>query len=244
MHVVGGNGNQMDLDNTAQRYTQLNFKNNGTQRAFLAIDQTASEFQIYGQSGFATTFGAGGGERMRITSGGNVLINTTTDTYGAKLTGLLNDNGYVITAIKQGTFGSAILARVDNTNSDYVRFFYTSANTQTGSINTNGTTTTYNVTSDYRLKQDLKDYKGLELVSAIKTYDYEWKSDKSRMYGVVAHELQEIIPYAVQGKKDEIDENGKEKMQSVDYSKIVPILVKAIQEQQAQIKELKALINK
>jgi hypothetical protein len=178
-------------------------------------------------------------ERMRITSGGNVLINNTANTLGGRLGVELNDNGYTISALKQGTFGAAILARVDNTNSDYVRFFYSSSNTQTGSINTNGTTTTYNVTSDYRLKQDLKDYKGLDLISAIKTYDYEWKSDKTRMYGVLAHELQEILPYAVTGEKD------AERMQSVDYSKLTPVNTKAIQElyelvkqQQAQIEEL------
>ena len=53
----------------------------------------------------------------------------------------------------------------------------------------------------------------------------------------MAHELQEVLPYAVHGEKD-----AKE-MQGVDYSKIVPVLVKAVQEQQAQIEELKALIK-
>jgi hypothetical protein len=53
------------------------------------------------------------------------------------------------------------------------------------------------------------------------------------MDGVIAHELQEVLPYAVQGEKD-----GKD-MQGVDYSKIVPILVKAIQELKAEIDELK-----
>jgi hypothetical protein len=57
------------------------------------------------------------------------------------------------------------------------------------------------------------------------------------MDGVLAHELQEVLPYAVNGVKD------GEQMQGVDYSKIVPVLVKAIQEQQTQINELKALIN-
>jgi len=99
-----------------------------------------------------------------------------------------------------------------------------------GSITGNGSVTTYNVTSDYRLKQDFKQYNGLDLISNIKTYDFEWKTDKRRMYGVIAHELQDIIPYAVQGKKDELDLDGNEKMQSVDYSKIVPVLIKAIQE--------------
>jgi hypothetical protein len=102
-----------------------------------------------------------------------------------------------------------------------------------GSISTDGSNTAYNPSSDYRLKQDIKDFNGLDLLSKIKTYDFEWKSDKTRSYGVLAHELQEVIDYAVHGGKDE------EEMQGVDYSKLVPIMVKAIQEQQAQIQELK-----
>lgn len=173
-------------------------------------------------------------ERIRITSGGDVLVNSTPNTLGGKLASTLNDNGYAISALKQGTFGAAILARVDNTNSDFCRFWYSSSNTQVGSISTNGTTTSYNVTSDYRLKQDFKQFNGLDLISKIKVYDYEWKSDKSRMNGVIAHELQEVVPYAVNGEKD------AEQMQGVDYSKLVPILVQAIQELKAEIELLKA----
>ena len=54
------------------------------------------------------------------------------------------------------------------------------------------------------------------------------------MDGVLAHELNDIIPYAVTGKKD------SEEMQGVDYSKLVPVLVKAIQELKAEIDILKA----
>jgi hypothetical protein len=63
------------------------------------------------------------------------------------------------------------------------------------------------------------------------------------MYGVLAHELQEIIPYVVNGNKDEVKEGGKIKIQVVDYSKIVPILIKSIQEQQDIIEELKTRID-
>ena len=91
---------------------------------------------------------------------------------------------------------------------------------------------TYNSASDYRLKEDLQDFNGLDKVSKIKMYDYKWKSSNDRDYGVMAHELQEILPHSVSGEKD------GEKMQGVDYSKIVPLLVKSIQEQQKQIKEL------
>ena len=68
-------------------------------------------------------------------------------------------------------------------------------------------------------------------------YDYKWKSGNDRSYGAMAHELQEIIPYAVSGEKDGED------MQGVDYSKVVPLLVKSIQEQQKQIEELKQIIK-
>ena len=65
-------------------------------------------------------------------------------------------------------------------------------------------------------------------------YDYKWKSADERTYGVVAHELQEVLPQAVDGNKDD------EQMQGVDYSKIVPILVKSIQELKAEIELLKS----
>ena len=100
-----------------------------------------------------------------------------------------------------------------------------------------GNMVSYNTSSDYRLKTDLKGYSGIDLVNKIKTYDYAWKRDSSRMFGVMAHELQSILPYAVNGEKDAVDVNGKMIPQSVDYSKLTPILVKAIQEQDVIIKE-------
>ena len=86
-------------------------------------------------------------------------------------------------------------------------------------------------------------------------YDFKWKSDNSRSYGVLAHELQEIIPQAVTGEKDGMttqkvtNEEGKEvdkeviNPQNVDYSKIVPVLLKSIQEQQEIIEDLKKRIE-
>ena len=102
-----------------------------------------------------------------------------------------------------------------------------------GYITTNGTDIFYANTSDYRLKEDLKDFNGLDMVSNINVYDFKWKESDNRMYGVVAHELQEIVPQAVVGNKDE------EKLQAVDYSKLVPILIKSIQELKAEIELLK-----
>jgi hypothetical protein len=108
----------------------------------------------------------------------------------------------------------------------------------------NGSGVTYNTSSDYRLKKDLRNFSGLDLVNKIKTYDFAWKSNNSRMYGVMAHELQAILPYAVVGAKDSVDASGKIIPQGVDYGLLTPILIKAIQEQDIKIKEQEGNINK
>jgi hypothetical protein len=158
---------------------------------------------------------------MRITSGGNVKINSTGN-------GLNNAKFYVVS----DNGGTAAEFNANAVTGTLIRF----ANAQDlgGSITIGGGgVTAYNVTSDYRLKKEFKPFNGLDLVSKIKVYDYSWKIDDSKAYGVIAHELQEVIPQAVTGEKD-----AKE-FQQVDYSKLVPILVQAIQELKAEIEILK-----
>lgn len=120
--------------------------------------------------------------------------------------------------------------------------FYGSGTTKVGSVTSNGNSTSYNTSSDYRLKEDAKDFNGLDMVEQIQVYDFKWKDvvnedgdtlEGHRSHGVFAHELEEIMPRAVVGEKD------TETMQGVDYSKIVPVLIKAIQELQEEIRLLK-----
>ena len=131
-----------------------------------------------------------------------------------------------------GTDGGSGCARyrLNNTSPSFFDFYYTT--TQVGYITTNGTDIFYANTSDYRLKEDLKSFDGMSLLEQIQVYDFKWKESDNRMYGVVAHELQEVVPQAVVGEKDE------EKLQAVDYSKLVPVLIKSIQELEARVKEL------
>jgi prefoldin subunit 5 len=63
------------------------------------------------------------------------------------------------------------------------------------------------------------------------------------VYGFIAHELQEVVPYLVIGQKDAVDDQGKPIYQMVDYSTLTPILTKAIQEQQAVIEQQQQTIN-
>jgi hypothetical protein len=181
-------------------------------------NETYRGFVEYGHSADSLNFGTAAAERMRITSGGSVCIGVTSPT---------NSQGLFV---YRSNFAAAFQTDA-GTGQEAIRFF--NGSTAVGTIATTSSSTAYNTSSDYRLKQDLKDFNGLDLLSKIKTYDYEWKADKTRSYGVIAHELQSVINYAVTGVKD-----GKE-MQGVDYSKIVPVLIKAIQEQQTQIEQLK-----
>ena len=182
------------------------------------------------------TSGGTDGERMRITSGGNVMVNLTSTS--AYLDGKLNSfgNSTIPAACFKSESNAQFTTSFWNASSGTVilqQFIYGTGQSLVGSITSNGTTTSYNITSDYRLKKDFKPFNGLDLVSKIKVYDYAWKSDNSRMNGVIAHELQEVVPYAVTFEKD------GEQMQSVDYSKLVPILVQAIKELKSEIELLK-----
>jgi hypothetical protein len=175
------------------------------------------------------SFQTAGFTRMALTNGGLLYINTT----------LQIGTGFVSLVSNLATNTALAIKSTNSGNTGTFIQFQNTSNIQAGAItHTGSTTVAYGTTSDYRLKQDFQDFNGLDLLSKIKMYNYEWKEDKTRAYGVIAHELQSIIKYAVIGDKDGAD------MQSVDYSKIVPILVKAVQEQQVKIEELKSQLNK
>ena len=185
-----------------------------SQIRFLDSTGTEKSAVTFVPSDTSLRFFNNGADRMIITSGG--LIN-------------MGD---------QAGSGAGRLNISANPSNNYQIEFFTSAGTSVGTITTSGgTTTNYNTTSDYRLKGDLQDFNGLDKVSKIPVYDFKWKSDESRSYGVMAHELQEVLPDAVSGEKD------AEEMQGVDYSKIVPLLVKSIQELKADNDSLKARIE-
>ena len=99
------------------------------------------------------------------------------------------------------------------------------------------------ITSDYRLKDDKQDFDALGVVSAISAYDFAWKGTGLREFGFMAHEIQAVLPYLVTGRKDEVDESGQPIVQRVNYAKLAPILLRAIQQQQQMILGLQAQIN-
>ena len=178
---------------------------------------------IYRHNGNSMAFDTNDVERMRINATGDILFGTTSETNSHAYFSA-ESNSRMVLSLGAATASASTIASFKNSNG------------AVGSISVGGSATAFNTSSDYRLKEDLKDFDGLDKVSKIPVYDFKWKVDDSRSYGVMAHELQEVLPSAVKGEKD------GEKMQGVDYSKIVPLLIKSIQELKAEVEDLKSKI--
>jgi hypothetical protein len=101
--------------------------------------------------------------------------------------------------------------------------------------------TNYNTTSDYRLKKDFYPISsGLSKVNLLKPTNFKWIDTDARTDGFIAHEVQDVFPNAVTGEKDAIDENGNPIYQQIDQSKLIPIMVAAIQELSQKVAQLES----
>ena len=143
----------------------------------------------------------------------------------------------VASALDGGTTPAMSVQANTSTSSGSVIVFHAGDGTEEGSVgmsNLNaGAGVSYNTSSDYRLKEKVKTLpNALDRVNKIKPVEFEWKKTKSKSEGFLAHELQEICNYAVIGEKD------ADSMQQVDYAKLTPILVKAIQELSTKVEAL------
>jgi hypothetical protein len=236
-HTPSANSVYLKLSNTST--------GNTTSDGFdLAVDSSGNNYFINRENA-ASIFYTNATERARIDSSGNLLVGTTSspEAYTTKIAAKGNISGAAIYANNTSAGAdSAFLAKV-NTTSCYLAYFaYGSSNV--GTISTNGSTTSYNTTSDYRLKENVAPMTGaLSVVSQLKPCTYTWKSDGSAGQGFIAHELQQVVPDAVHGEKDGAKEDGTPIYQGIDTSFLVATLTAAIQEQQAIITSLTARIE-
>jgi len=106
-------------------------------------------------------------------------------------------------------------------------------------VTTSGAGTAYNVTSDYRVKENIVELENaLDRVSQLHPIRYNRIGSSTVIDGFLAHEVAEVVPEAVTGAKDEVDENGMPLLQGLDQTKVIPILVAAIQELKQRIEDL------
>ena len=131
-----------------------------------------------------------------------------------------------------------------STNGTYFNIFFRGTSI-IGSITQNGTTqVSYNTSSDYRLKENIEEISGaLIYLKNLKPCKFNFISEPDRtIHGFLAHEVQTIVPEAITGEKDEVDEDGNPQYQGIDQSKLVPLLTAALQEAIAKIEALEGMV--
>jgi len=176
----------------------------------------------------------GNSERMRITSSGQVLIGKTSS--GSTVTGAeFNSTGTGTLAFSLTSQNEAYTYNNNNSTGATYLIDFRQNNATKGSISCSSSAVAFNTSSDARLKNILGQAKGLEVVNKLNPVNFEWKESKEIQDGLIAQEVMELIPEAVTKNSNDYYE--------MDYSKLVTPLIKAIQEQQAQIEALQSEIN-
>ena len=184
---------------------------------------------------------------MTINSSGQVLMNCTSQLLSQRLLSVFSP----VTAATFANNNSGqqtidIWNQATTGNNDFVSFATDAGATERGTItyNRGAGVVAYNVTSDYRAKTIDGDIENaLNEINAIKTHKATMNDATISMPMFVAHELAEVAPYCVTGEKDELNEDGTPKYQQVDSSPLIPLLVKAMQEQQALITTLQEQVT-
>ena len=191
----------------------------------------------------------GSNERMRINSGGEVGIGKTA-TVGVKLDVTTTGNAHAA-RVHNSNAGFANLI-CDNDAGSGTRFFidFRINNSIKGSITSDGSTTSFNQSSDYRLKENVTAISdGITRLKTLKPSRFNFIADAEKTVdGFLAHEVT-AVPEAITGTKDEIatEDNdglgikkGDPIYQSIDQSKLVPLLVAAVQELISKVEALEA----
>ena len=163
-------------------------------------------------------------EAARIDTSGNLLVGcTSVPTAGG---------GGAAFAVDSNSRRALVLSTSTTSSNTLVTFC--NPNGYVGNISVSGSSTAFNTSSDYRLKENISPMKGaLANISRLKPVTYKWKVDGSDSEGFIAHELAEVCPHAVTGEKDAIDAEGNPVYQGIDVSFLVATLTAALQELKA-----------
>ena len=181
-------------------------------------------------------------ERMRITSGGHILANTTSvlDLGSGTTSGINLNVNNIIVASRSG--GECLSLQRSNSNGNIALFF--KGTSSVGSIGVSNSATSFNTSSDYRLKENVVDLDGaIDRVKQLapKRFNFIVEPDET-VDGFLAHEAQTVVPEAVTGTHNEVDDDGNAVMQGIDQSKLVPLLTAALQEAIAKIETLETKV--
>ena len=236
--VVGGTNPKIQIyDSAGSGQTNLYFGDSGSNLA---------GYIVYQHNDNVMRFGANASEAMRIASNGNVMVGTTSSSNTTRLTVVQPNNDDPIARFDMAAAVNAIrgveIRVTDSTANSSTKFFLQGDDNGTTRIElrTNGSiyASANSYSSDIRLKENIEDCEPmLEKLKQVRIVDFDWKDNagpEGRQRGVIAQEIESIFPELIHQPKE-----YKEFLKS----EMTPILVKAIQEQQTIIEDLKSRIE-
>jgi putative lipoic acid-binding regulatory protein len=195
---------------------------------------TSSDFIIENRESGNLRFFTNGSERARFTSGGKLFLGSTSAVRGSEDLSIQASSDAIVTR----TASAGLIVRKTSFSNGFMCLFENDSATQVGAITSGGSSTVFNTSSDYRLKENIEPMQnGLERLNQLNPVKFSWKETGEESEGFIAHEVDEVFSDCIHGEKD------GENMQGMDYGRITPLLVKAIQEQQEQIDALQSEIQ-
>ena len=209
-----------------------------------AVDGTPGSNDMPGRLSFFSTLDGAStpSEQMRITSDGVVNFG---DSPSTNANADLSGSGNKLYISLGHSFGAnAISTNVGAYTGAYTHHAFYNGNGFVGDIQTSGSSTSFNTSSDYRLKENVVDLDGaITRVKQLQPRRFNFITDaETTVDGFIAHEAQTVVPEAVTGTHNEVDDDGNAVMQGIDQSKLVPLLTAALQEAIAKIETLETKV--
>jgi hypothetical protein len=249
LHISGGTNDRVAISGSGS--SGLLFNNTGGTALFQLVYDDASSDNVFittsGNMVFRNQGGTQGGsitERARITSGGDFLVakTTTNDSDTGFMFQPARDGGGNgrLTLTQSASTGAGVALAAYSSGASAYRFYVDMAGTVFA------TNTTISAISDQRYKENIRDLDiGLDAVMQLKPRKFDWKEGKGQntkdCRGFIAQEFERVFPDLIDEWKDPAPE-GEEPYKSVRQD-LIPVLVKAIQEQQTIIESLKSRIE-
>jgi len=248
--TIGSNGNiginststDHQLTINASAFEGIQFQKDGSDCGYIVVNTNKMFF--------------GGGDNIDFHTGSGTIINGTTrmriDSNGAMILG--RTDAFTSGGGNTGGNGGLHIAR-DNErclfllrsggNGEVVNFIRGGITNPVGTISIDTSSTAYNTSSDYRLKENIvTDWDATSRLKQLKPSRFNFKVEKdTTVDGFLAHEVSGIVPEAITGEKDAVDKEGNPEYQGIDQSKLVPLLTKALQEAVAKIETLEAKVT-
>jgi ribosomal protein S8E len=218
----------------------------GTGGSTVANASFQNNFVVGTQSSNALVLNTNDTERARITSGGKLLVGTTTAGYGLfndqRITVNPTNDGIVVAPLGEN-YSAYTLQANNDTGVRYAMYIANGSSTGVGTISFTSSGTSYNTTSDHRLKDNQQPLTGSgSFIDALQPKTWNWKIDGSKGVGFIAHEVQAVSPSSVVGEKDAIDADGNPVMQAMEYgsAEFIANIVAELQSLRARVAALES----